>query len=79
MVLMNASKKSRLMTSTMNQPQGGGNKKAGLVPTMAMTERRNIAYQTRHLPQSMAVMKMNLYTNVRQSRPIYIRPTNYKP
>jgi hypothetical protein len=61
------------------QNQGGGDKKAGLVPTMNLTEAKNIAYNVRHLPQSAAVMKINLYKNVKPSRPIYIRPTNYKP
>lgn len=61
------------------QNQGGGNKKAGLVPTMAMTEAKTIAYNVRHLPKSAAVMKITLFPNVKQSRPIQIRPGNYKP
>ena len=61
------------------QNQGGGDKKAGLVPTMAMTESRWISYNVRHLTKTAAVMKITLFPNVKQSRPIQIRPGNYNP
>ena len=44
MVLMNGTKKARYQSSIINQPQGGGMKKAGLPPTMAMTQWRWINY-----------------------------------
>jgi hypothetical protein len=65
--------------ATTVQNQGGGSKKAGLVPTMNLTMATAIAYNVRHLPQSQNVMRMNLYRNVRQSRPIYVRPANWSP
>jgi hypothetical protein len=76
----NTSNHSRMgSTARTVQDQGGGSKKAGLVPTMNMTMSRWIAYNVRGLPKSQKVMSMNLYSNVRQSRPIGIRPDNWKP
>ncbi len=75
----NTSNNSRMgSTARTVQYQGGGSKKAGLVPTMNMTMSRLIAYNVRGLPKSQNVMSMNLYSNVRQSRPIGIRPDNWK-
>jgi len=64
-------------TARTDQNQGGGNKKAGLVPTMALTQASAIAYNVRHLPKSMAVMKITVFPNVKPSRPVDGRPLNY--
>jgi len=76
----NTSNHSRMGSTAITvQNQGGGSKKAGLVPTMNMTMATFIAYKIRHLPQSQKVMSMNLYKNVRPSRPIGIRPDSWRP
>jgi hypothetical protein len=77
MVLMNAGKRSRYTDSIVHQNQGGGDKKAGLPPTMRMTSAKWIGYKNRGLPRSMAVMKLPLVSTVRQSRPIQVRPENW--
>jgi hypothetical protein len=77
MVLMNGSKKARYESSLTNQNQGGGNKKAGLVPTADVPAAVFNAYNTRGLPRTAAFMKLTLFPNVQQSRPIDGRPQNY--
>ena len=77
MVYMSGSKKSRYIGSIINQPQGGGPKKAGLVPTATGPYGMFINYKVRHLPQSRATMAITMFPNVRQSRPISGRPENY--
>jgi hypothetical protein len=74
MVLMNASKKARYTSSITNQNQGGGPKKAGLVPTATMTEETFIAYNVNGLPRSNAFMNITVNPNVRVSRPVGSRP-----
>lgn len=64
MVLMNSAKKARNQASLVNQNQGGGMKKAGLPPTMAMTQWRWINYNK---PFSGANGILNL-TNMRKNR-----------
>ena len=64
MVLMSGTKKARYQASIVNQPQGGGMKKAGLPPTMAMTQLRWINYNK---PFSGANGILNL-TNMRKNR-----------
>jgi hypothetical protein len=61
-----------------NGNQGGGDKKAGLPPTMLMTQQRNLAFRHRHpilLPMSLLIQTAN--PNVKQSRPVDGRPLNY--
>jgi len=77
MVLMNGSKKARYENSIVNQKQGGGPKKAGLVPTAILPAAKWIGYNNRGYPRSMAVMNMPLVSTVRQSRPIATRPENW--
>ena len=77
MVLMNGSKKARYESSIVNQNQGGGNKKAGLVPTAILPAAKWIGYRNRGQPRSMAVMKLPLVSTVRPSRPIGTLPQNW--
>lgn len=77
MVLMNGSKKARYQASIINQNQGGGPKKAGLVPTADIPVAVFVAYKNRHLPQPMSFMRLTVNPNVKPSRPIYGRPQNY--
>ena len=77
MVLMNGSKKARYENSIVNQNQGGGDKKAGLPPTMRMTSAKWIGYKNRGYPKPMSIMKLPLVSTVRQTRPIQVRPQNW--
>lgn len=77
MVLMNASKKSRNLNSIVNQNQGGGDKKAGLAPSVMKTTASTIAFRNRGLPKSRLAMTITLFPKVHQSRPIDGRPVNY--
>jgi hypothetical protein len=64
--------------SRTNQNQGGGEKKAGLPPTMALTQQRNLAFRHRHpilLPMSVLIKTAN--PNVNPTRPIGSIPKNY--
>ena len=60
-----------------NQNQGGGNKKAGLVPTAVMPAAKWIGYKNRGLPLSGVRMAFTVNPRVQQSRPIYGEPLNY--
>ena len=77
MVLMSGSKRARYESSIVNQNQGGGNKKAGLVPTADVPVAAFNGSFNRGLPRSAAFMKVTLFPNVQQSRPIVGRPQNY--
>ncbi len=79
MVLMNGAKRARYASSISNQNQGGGNKKAGQVPTGTLTEERWLAYRGAGLPRSNAFMSTTVNPNVRQSRPIGSRPMVWEP
>ena len=60
-----------------NQNQGGGPKKAGLVPTAVMPAARWIAYNTRGLPLSGVRMAFTVNPRVRPTRPVGGKPQNY--
>ena len=77
MVLMSGSKKARYESSIVNQNQGGGNKKAGLVPTADIPVAAFIGYRNRGLPKTLYLMQITVNPNVQQSRPISGRPENY--
>ena len=64
MVLMNSAKNARNQASIVNQNQGGGMKKAGLPPTMAMTQWRWINYG-KHNSGSDGILNL---TNMRKNR-----------
>jgi hypothetical protein len=67
MVLYNAAKRARFAELTMNQNQGGGDKKAGLIPSTGVSTTSSIAY--RYQPKSLKVMQFTVNPNVRQSLP----------
>lgn len=74
MVLMNASNKSRQQQSIQNRNTGGGDKKAGLVPTQTKNATAlSISYKNRGLPQPMSVMMKPIASKVAPSRPIGMR------
>ena len=79
MVLMNGAVRARRAASLSNQNQGGGNKKAGLVPTATLTEETWIAYNINGLPKSNAFMNITVNPNVRPSRPVGSRPMIWHP
>ena len=60
------------MQTTQNQ--GGGNKKAGLVPTEAASRATALAYRVSGLPLSLKRMQFTMNPNVMQSSPIWVRP-----
>ena len=64
-------------TARTNQNQGGGNKKAGLVPTAVMTTATWRAYRDHGLPLSMGRMRLPLITTTRPPRPIGSNSVNY--
>ena len=64
-------------TARTNQNQGGGSKKAGLVPTAVMPTAVWRAYRAHAQPKPMSVMRMPLTTNVRPGRPIGSNSVNY--
>ena len=75
MVLMNAGSRARHMDSISNQNQGGGVKKAGLIPRVAKDHW--FAIYTHKNTKSMWYMSVTANPNVQQSRPVGGRPENY--
>ena len=75
MVLMNAGSRARHMDSITNQNQGGGVKKAGLIPRVA--KEHWFAIYKRGNTNSLNFMKITRFPNVQQSRPVGTRPENY--
>ena len=67
------------MTSSArtNQNQGGGPKKAGLVPTATLPAAKWIGYKNRGLPLSGVRMAFTVNPNVKPSHGIGARPGNY--
>lgn len=65
-----------LTVSSMHttQNQGGGVKKAGLVPTETASRATALAYRTNGLPLSLMRMRFTVNPNVQQSRPVWVRP-----
>ena len=74
---MNGSNRVRSMASLTNQNQGGGPKKAGLVPTEAISAAQRESYSTRGYLKSKKSMQFTLNPNVKQSRPIGISPLQW--
>lgn len=81
MVLNNASNRARYVSSIVNQNQGGGNKKAGLKPTVGIDSWGSVFYKSVDPVNGrcckLSKMQMTLYPNVVQSRNIDSRPVNY--
>ena len=77
--LYNAGKRARYVSSITNQNQGGGMKKAGLVPTETASVSQARAYRVRGLPLPMMRMSLTANPNVMQSRPTWVRSGNYRP
>lgn len=76
--LYNAGSRARHVSSITNQNQGGGPKKAGLVPTETASHATALAYRTRGLPLSLMRMQITHDPNVQQSRPVWVRHMNFK-
>ena len=71
-MVLSTSSRSSHMASIVNQSQGGGSKKAGLVPK-STSNAGLIAFNIRHLPQSMATMMLPLSSTTIPSRGIGMR------
>ena len=61
MVLMNAGKKSRNLSSIINTPTGGGSKKAGQPPSIGLSSWTVIAYNQRGLPVPLSNIQTNRF------------------
>lgn len=72
---MNAGSRARHMDSITNQYQGGGVKKAGLIPRVAKDHW--FAIYTHNNTKSLKLMNITAFPNVKQSRPIGTRPDIY--
>ena len=72
--MFSRSNRAQMMSSAItDQNQGGGDKKAGLVPRVAKDHWFAI-----YAPStSLNVMGMTKFTNTQQNRPVYGRPQNY--
>lgn len=75
--LMNAGARARHVSSITNQNQGGGSKKAGLVPTETASVATASAYRIRGLPLPLVDMMKTRDPSVQQSRPVWVRPMNF--
>ena len=75
--LMNAGARARHVSSITNQNQGGGSKKAGLVPPEPASVAPATAYRIRGLPLPLVDMMKTRDPSVQQSRPVWVRPMNF--
>ena len=74
MVLMNGTKRARYTSSIINQNSGGGDSKAGLIPSVGVTSWETIAYNTRGLPRALSVMSITrLSIPPSENRPVGFR------
>ena len=64
MVLMNAGKMSRNLSSIINQPSGGGSKKAGQPSMVGLSSWSHIAYNIRGLPLPLGNLRTNRFKRV---------------
>ena len=67
--LSNSAKRSRFYGSTINQPQGGGDSKAGLIPSAILTSASRVAFRNRGQPKSLSVMRLAIFPKAVESRP----------
>jgi hypothetical protein len=68
--LSNSAKRSANYGSTVNQNQGGGSKKAGIVPTSNESVATKLAFNHYGYPKSVYVMSLTRFPKTSQSRPI---------
>lgn len=72
--MFSRSNHAKMMSSAItDQNQGGGDKKAGLVPRVA----KDHWFAIYSKPASVGVMSMTMFPHTRQNRPVYGRPQNY--
>ena len=67
--LSNSAKRSANYGSTVNQPQGGGNSKAGLIPTAILSSASRVAFANRGQPRSLKFMMTTVFPKAVESRP----------
>jgi hypothetical protein len=76
MVLMNAGKRSRHVSSITNTGSGGGSKKAGLHPVIGLSSWGYIAYNTHGLPLSLLNLRKNRFSKFpNMNLPLGFNPT----
>ncbi len=76
MVLSTTTRTSSI-SSMINQNQGGGNKKAGFPYIVGRDSWTSIAFNG--TSQNSKVLQFTVNPFVRQSRPVHIRPSEYRP
>ena len=64
MVLMSAGKNARNVSSLVNQCQGGGNKLAGLAPSVGVPIPANIASRNRTAPNTVTYLANDILTKL---------------
>ena len=68
-------RKTSSIASIMNQPNGGGSKKAGLPYQVGRSTNATVAF--RMTSQNLSVLRLPATTTTRVSRPINVRPMNW--
>ena len=76
MVLLNASKRARMVSSTVNQDQGGGNMKAGLPYVIGRTASSSMYLGNKTGGCTVLGMQYTFSPNTRESRPIGMSSQN---
>jgi hypothetical protein len=70
------SRRTSSIASITNQDTGGGNKKAGLPHQVGRTAAVSVAFNM--TSQRLSVLQVPAKPTTRQSRPINVRPMNWK-
>jgi len=76
MVLSTTTRTSSI-SSIVNRNQGGGNKKAGFPYIVGRDSASSLALKG--TSQNLKVLQFTVNPHVKQSRPVYLRPSEYKP
>jgi hypothetical protein len=70
MGLSNGASKARNYSSTVNQNQGGGNKKAGFAFQVGRSSWTSVAFASHGVNTPLKNLQMTMNPNVKQSRPV---------
>lgn len=76
MVLLNASKRARMVSSTVNMDQGGGNTKSGLPSIIGRSASTSMYLGKKTGGCTIVGMQFTRYPNTNESRPIGISAQN---
>tara|TARA_Y100000816_G_C25547689_1_gene296722 strand:- start:226 stop:456 length:231 start_codon:yes stop_codon:yes gene_type:complete len=76
-MVLSTTKRTSSISSIVNKNQGGGNKKAGFPYIVGRDSASSLAMKG--TSQNLKVLQFTVNPFVRQSRPVHIRPSEYKP